>query len=115
MNLHHLSETYRGHTIPHFRFVERKRLWFTISGVVILLGIAGFIVRGGLNLSIDFEGGAQISYPLQSDATAEDISGILADNGRPDAEVQIVNGDTVSIRTVWPDLTRTTGGISAAK
>ena len=82
MNLHHLSETYRGHTIPHFRFIERKRLWFTISGVVILLGIAGFIVRGGLNLSIDFEGGAQISYPLQSDATAEDISGILADNGR---------------------------------
>jgi len=66
---------------------------------VILLGIAGFIVRGGLNLSIDFEGGAQIAYPLQSDATAQDISAVLADNGRPDAEVQIVNGDTVSIRT----------------
>ena len=99
MNLHHLSETYRGHTIPHFRFVERKRLWFTLSGIVILLGIAGFIVRGGLNLSIDFEGGAQIAYPLQSDVTAQDISGVLADNGRPDAEVQIVNGDTVSIRT----------------
>ena len=99
MNLHHLSETYRGHTIPHFRFVERKRLWFTLSGIVILLGIAGFIVRGGLNLSIDFEGGAQIAYPLQSDATAQDVSAVLADNGRPDAEVQIVNGDEVSIRT----------------
>ena len=66
---------------------------------MILLAIGGFIVRGGLNLSIDFEGGAQIAYPLQSDATAQDVSAILADNGRPDAEVQIVNGDTVSIRT----------------
>ena len=99
MNWHKLSETYRGHTVPHFRFVERKRLWFTISGVVILLGIAGLLFRGGLNLSIDFEGGAQIAYPLQSDVTAEQVGEVLADNGRPEAEVQIVNGDTVAIRT----------------
>ncbi len=99
MSLHHALETYRGHTIPHFRFVERRKLWFSISGAVILIGIVGLIARGGLNLSIDFEGGAQISYPITTEVTAEQVSGVLAANGRAGAEVQIVDGDTVTIRT----------------
>jgi preprotein translocase subunit SecF len=98
MNLHHAIETYRGHTIPHFRFIEHRRWWFTISGVVIVLSILGFAVRG-LNLSIDFEGGAQISYTWQTAVSVEDVSATLAEHGHPDADVQIANGDTVLIRT----------------
>jgi preprotein translocase subunit SecF len=98
VNLHHALETYRGHTIPHFRFTERRNVWFAVSGVVILLGLIGMVVRG-LNFSIDFEGGAQISYPLETNVTTEDITATMAAAGRPDAEVQIVSGDQVSIRT----------------
>jgi preprotein translocase subunit SecF len=98
MNIHHALETYRGHTIPHFPFTKRRNVWFAVSGVVILLSIVGLVFRG-LNYSIDFEGGAQISYPLESDATTEQISSTMADAGRPDAEVQIVSGNQVSIRT----------------
>jgi preprotein translocase subunit SecF len=98
MNLHHALETYRGHTIPHFPFTKRRNVWFAVSGVVILLSIVGLVFRG-LNYSIDFEGGAQISYPLQTSVTTEQISATMADAGRPDAEVQIVSGDQVSIRT----------------
>jgi preprotein translocase subunit SecF len=98
MNLHHALETYRGHTIPHFPFTKRRNVWFAVSGVVILLSIVGLVFRG-LNYSIDFEGGAQISYPLETSVTTEQISATMADAGRPDAEVQIVSGDQVSIRT----------------
>ena len=31
MNWHHAVETYRGHTIPHFKLVEHRRWWFTFS------------------------------------------------------------------------------------
>jgi preprotein translocase subunit SecF len=98
VNLHQALETYRGHTIPHFRFIERRKRWFTISGVLIALSLFGLIVSG-LNYSIDFEGGAQIAYPLQTDVTTEQISATLAAQGRPTAEVQIVSGDQVLIRT----------------
>ena len=55
--LHHAVETYRGHTIPHFRFVERRNTWFAFSGALIALSLIGFFASG-LNYSIDFEGGA---------------------------------------------------------
>ena len=99
MNWHHAVETYRGHTIPHFKLVEHRRWWFMFSGVLIVLSLIGLFWRG-LNYSIDFEGGAQIAYPLQvQDVTVADIVDTMAQFGRPDAEVQIVNGDQVSIRT----------------
>ena len=98
MNLRHAIDTYRGHTIPHFHVVSRSRVWFTLSGAMIALSIVGLLfVR--LDLSIDFEGGTQISYPLRADVTAQDVTTLLDELGHPDAEVQIVDGNEVSIRT----------------
>jgi preprotein translocase subunit SecF len=96
--MHHVLETYRGHTIPHFRFVERRNIWFAFSGVLLALSLIG-LVLSGLNYSIDFEGGAKIQYPLTGDATVADIQATLAEAGREGAEVQIVSGDQVAIRT----------------
>ncbi len=96
--LHHALETYRGHTIPHFRFVERRNTWFAFSGVLIALSLIG-LFASGLNYSIDFEGGARLVYPLETDVTVADVSATLADAGREGAEVQIVSGNQVAIRT----------------
>ena len=98
MNLRHAIETYRGHTVPHFRLIEQRNRWFVFSGILIALSLGGLIFRQ-LNLSIEFEGGAQISYPLRNDVSVQDIAAVLAENGRGDAEVQIVDGNQVSIRT----------------
>jgi preprotein translocase subunit SecF len=98
VKLHEALETYRGHTIPHFPFVERRNRWFAFSGVLLALSLIGLIF-GGLNYSIDFEGGAQLTYPLEANITADEIGATLAAQGRPDAEVQIVSGDQVLIRT----------------
>ena len=97
-SLHDALETYRGHTIPHFPFVERRRVWFAFSGVLIVLSLIG-LVASRLNYSIDFEGGARLQYPLAAEVTVADISEVLAESGRDGAEVQIVSGDRVAIRT----------------
>ena len=97
MNLKHAIATYRGHTVPHFRIIERRRLWFALSGIVILLSLLGIFVRH-FNLSIDFKGGQEITYTFVTPVTADDVESTLRTNGVNDAEVQIVNGTSVSIR-----------------
>jgi preprotein translocase subunit SecF len=52
-----LQRLYRGET--HFDFVGRRRTWFSISTVIIVAGILSIILRGGLNLGIQFKGGTE--------------------------------------------------------
>jgi preprotein translocase subunit SecF len=52
-----VARLYRGET--RFDFVGRRRLWFTISTVIIVAGIISIILRGGLNLGIEFKGGTE--------------------------------------------------------
>jgi len=98
VNLSHAIETYRGHTIPNLPFVQRRNRWFAFSGILIALSLIGLLfIR--LDLSIDFTGGTQLSYPLRTDATAEDVTALLGDLDHDEAEVQIVDGNAVSVRT----------------
>ena len=99
MNTKHLISTYRGHTVPRFRFMARRNIWFAFSGTLIVLSLLGLLVRG-LNYSIDFKGGAQITYTVTTPVTVQQVQGILAANGRADAQVQLLNGgQQVQIRT----------------
>jgi preprotein translocase subunit SecF len=91
---------FRGHREPHLRIIEHRRWWFVLSGTVILLSLAGLFLRG-LNLSIDFEGGSQITYEDRSGVSADQVRALLA---RPpyhlnDSEVQVVGGSELSVRT----------------
>ena len=100
MNLGHAVATFRGHREPHFRIIEHRRWWFLLSGAVIALSIVGLAVRH-LNLSIDFEGGSQLTYANNTGVSAEEVQAILQ---RPPwslsgTEVQIVGGNQLSVRT----------------
>ena len=50
-----LGRIYQGRTTVDF--VGRKRTWFTISIVIIVLGLGSLGIRG-FNLGIDFKGGS---------------------------------------------------------
>jgi hypothetical protein len=52
-----LQRLYRGET--RFDFVGRRRVWFSLSTVIIVAGIISIILRGGLNLGIEFKGGTE--------------------------------------------------------
>ncbi|HEX9033603.1 MAG TPA: protein translocase subunit SecF [Streptosporangiaceae bacterium] len=50
---------YRGEV--SFDFVGRQKLWYKISGVILLVAIAALIFRG-LNYSVDFQGGSVYNF-----------------------------------------------------
>jgi preprotein translocase subunit SecF len=97
MTFREFFDVYRGYRIPRFKLIEHRNWWFTFSGILIVLSVLGIAIRG-FNYSIDFEGGAQISYPLHTGETVQDVEATLAKYGLT-GEVQVVSGDSVAIRT----------------
>ncbi len=52
-------------------FVGRKWLWYCGSGLIVLLALGGLFFQG-LNMGIEFEGGAQYRVSLPSDQVTQD-------------------------------------------
>jgi preprotein translocase subunit SecF len=98
MNVRHGLDTFRGYRTPRFRIIEHRRWWAIVSGTLLALSVVG-LVLSGLNFSIDFTGGSLIQYRNVSGVSIEEIRGVLADYGREEAEIQVVAGDQISIRT----------------
>jgi preprotein translocase subunit SecF len=94
---------FRGHDDFHLNIVGRSRMWFVISGLVIVASLAGLLFRP-LNFSIDFEGGARMSFEAAHPVTTDDVERVLLDQRLGgDSTVQIVEGDRVEVRL--PELT----------
>jgi SecD/SecF fusion protein len=74
----------------HFDFMGASRWFFSISGVILLVGAFAFATKS-LNLGIDFESGTRITAAFSEPATAEDVRTALADaniEGAESAEIQ---------------------------
>jgi preprotein translocase subunit SecF len=54
---------YRGEV--SFDFVGRQKLWYSISGLILVLSLVGLFARG-LNFSVDFKGGSVFQFPASS-------------------------------------------------
>ena len=80
-------------------FVGGWKLWFAISGVLLLASIAA-IAFGRLNFGIDFEGGAKftVANPDRHFSVGE-VREALPQQVRRDAIVQTAGGDGYEIRT----------------
>jgi SecD/SecF fusion protein len=70
-----------------FDAVGKRRIWFTIAGILIALSI-GSIVFKGLNLGIDFRGGTQMTLAADEPANIADIRTEIAQLGQTGAVVQ---------------------------
>ncbi len=95
---------YRGEN--SFDFLGKSKRVFLLSGILILISLVSFTVRG-LNLGIEFEGGVVWDVPAQKvdEATIRDT---LAQFGLADARVQKVSGgfDTWRVRAEITDFDR---------
>jgi preprotein translocase subunit SecF len=89
---------FRGQREFRLDLVGKRRIWFTLSGVVVVLSVIG-LVGPGLNLGIDFTGGALLDYRNEAGASVEEIRGVLAREGHPDAIVQQTGQGEVRVRT----------------
>jgi preprotein translocase subunit SecF len=98
MNIRRAFAVFRGEHEFHIHLIERRRLWFLISGALILISTIGLLTRH-LNLGIDFEGGALLTYTNEGGASVDEIRTIMEDLGHTDAVVQRTGEDQIRVRT----------------
>ncbi|RIK42228.1 MAG: protein translocase subunit SecF [Chloroflexi bacterium] len=77
--------------------VGKRKLWYLISLVAIVPGLISLLVYD-LNLGIDFTGGTVWEFDAARPVQPSEIRRVLADNGFPEAVVQIAGEKTVVIR-----------------
>ena len=69
----------------HFDFAGASRWFFSISGVILIIGALSFATNQ-LNFGIDFESGTKIQTALAQDASVDDVRNALSDAGVADVE-----------------------------
>ena len=79
--------------------VQRRRLWYTLSLLIIIPGLVALIVWH-LRLGIDFTGGTEweLQFP-RTDLQSLDVRQVLLDQGQQDPQVQIATGSDPSTQT----------------
>jgi preprotein translocase subunit SecF len=96
---HTFADLYHERT--HFQFIERSWRWALLSGILILISLFAFAVKG-LNLGIDFDGGTQWQFTVSADkgsASVGDVRDVLEPLGLGDAKVLIVGDDSVRVQS----------------
>ncbi len=87
-----------------FDIVGRRKRWYLVSGIVLLLCILGPLLRGGFAVGIEFSGGSEFQVPgvdvsdsIEAQNTALDAVEGIADDAAPRSSV--IGGDTVRVQT----------------
>lgn len=87
------GEKLRGRFIKRdFDIVGKKKIFLTISAVLIVAVVAVVGIRG-INFGIEFVGGTSVTFHGTGDATIEQVRDAFADAGDPDAVIQTTNAD----------------------
>ncbi len=89
------GKLYRGEV--SYDIVGRRNRWYTVSAVLIVLALAGILLRG-LNLGIEFKGGAEFLVPSQS-CSIQDVRTGISDTGVEVATVTEVGGANIRAQT----------------
>ncbi|MCF8055594.1 MAG: protein translocase subunit SecD [Desulfocapsa sp.] len=80
---------------PNFDFMRLRTIAFSISGVLVAIGIIAFIqiARGKANMGVDFSGGSLLQYKANSDFTMDEVRKAFAKNDMKDINLQEVEGE----------------------
>ena len=77
-----------------------KRIWFfSLSLILISIGVIFLIISPGLKPGIDFTGGSTLSIKFNNDTTQEDLRSELSQIGHPNSVIQMMEKNTYFIRT----------------
>lgn len=61
-----------------FNFMKYKNIWFSISGLVLAIGLVFLLINGGLNYGIDFTGGTSITVDFGKQYDIEKVRDIVS-------------------------------------
>jgi preprotein translocase subunit SecF len=95
------GKLYRGEV--SLNFVDRRKMWYSISAVILLISIVAVSVLG-LDFSVDFKGGATFQFSAPA-ASISQVQTAVNDAGVSGAVVQHVTGANVNFQVQTKDLT----------
>jgi preprotein translocase subunit SecF len=87
---------YRGEV--SVEFVGRKRLWYAISGLILVISVAALLTRG-LNYTVDFKGGSVFQFTAPSTSVSQVRATVKGAGAPDDPIVQSVSGGKWQVQT----------------
>jgi preprotein translocase subunit SecF len=103
------GKLYRGEV--SVEFVGRRRLWYIISGLILLISVGALIGRG-LDFSVDFKGGSVFQFTDPHATLSQVRSVVTRSGGGQDAIVQQVGSGS---KASWRVQTGTLNGYTSAE
>jgi preprotein translocase subunit SecF len=87
-----------------FDFIGKRKYWFALSGILILLALIGFIYNGTvrgkiMDFGIDFTGGTMISLRFPEPVSEQEIRDVLIKDGLEQSVIQRSSKNDFYIRT----------------
>ena len=84
----------------HIDFIGKRRICYVLSGIIIISGLAIFVMRGDRNYGVDFSGGTMQQFMFEQPIKADDVRGALREIGLGNASIQQYgNTKEIMIRT----------------
>ena len=90
------ARLYRGEVA--YDFVGRRKTWYTLSAVILILAIAGLVGRG-LNLGIEFRGGAEFQVASTSASSVEEARTLVTGLGIENPIITQLGNGTLRVQT----------------
>ncbi|MBU4490124.1 MAG: protein translocase subunit SecF [Actinobacteria bacterium] len=78
--------------------IGKKYIWFSLSGVIILVALVALFTRG-LNFGIDFTGGTQFNIKCEDGTSISQVRDVMGEFGYGDAKIQLVEDSSFIIKT----------------
>ncbi len=75
----------------HFRFMSRRRLFMSLSGVLLLITVVSLLVQG-LNFGIDFRGGVVMDITTPAATTARAVQAVAPASTQPQVQELLNSG-----------------------
>lgn len=88
----------------HWDFVKHYKLWFILSGVLMVVALFGIFVRG-LNYGIDFTGGTQLQLAFNRPVTATAVTRVLDRQSLNQSQVVFIGKGHRQVQITTPPIT----------
>ena len=102
------------HKATNFPFMATRRIWYTLSVVLMIASIALFFTRG-LNLTVDFTGGTTVEATFPGTADVERVRTALEEQGFKEPTVQAFGTSRDISARLAPDAKHRRGPGSSAR
>lgn len=81
-------------------FMGKRKMWYSISATVILIGLASLVFKG-VDFGIDFKGGTEIVVNFQSDVSIAEVRAAMERIGVKNAEIKTFGSERdILVRSV---------------